>query len=76
MHEEPSLLPPTLEEQIEKKLRERLHRCKSTNKLGLTEIQRAQRFEVALSRKDWGLEVWQRVIFSDEALIIVSAKRG
>jgi hypothetical protein len=49
---------------IEKKLRERgLRRCKSTKKLGLTEVQRAQRYKVALSRKDWGLEEWRRVIF-------------
>jgi hypothetical protein len=31
---------------------------------------------VALSRKDWGLEEWRKVIFSDEASIVVSAKRG
>jgi hypothetical protein len=62
---------------IEKKLRERgLRRLKSTKKLGLTELQRRQRYELALSRKDWGLEEWRKVIFSDEALIIVSAKRG
>jgi hypothetical protein len=38
---------------IEKKLRARgLRRAKSTKKLGLTDIQKAQRYEVALSRKD------------------------
>jgi hypothetical protein len=42
----------------------------------LTDLQRAQRYEVALSRKDWGLEEWRKVIFSDEAAIVVSAKRG
>jgi hypothetical protein len=62
---------------IEKKLRQRgLRRTKSTKKLGLTESQKAQRYEVALSRQDWGLAEWRRVIFSDEAAIIVSAKRG
>jgi hypothetical protein len=62
---------------IEKKLRERgLRRCKATKKLGLTDIQRAQRYEVALSRKDWGIEEWRKVIFSDEASIIVSVARG
>jgi hypothetical protein len=62
---------------IEKKLRERgLKRTKPTKKLELTDIQRAQRYEIALSRKDWGLAEWRMVIFSDEALIIVSAKRG
>ena len=62
---------------IKKKLRARgLRRRKSTKKLSLTEIQKAQRLEVALSRKDWGLEEWRKVIFSDEASIIISAKRG
>ncbi len=62
---------------IENKLRARgLRRAKSTKKLGLTDIQRAQRLEVALSRKGWGLKEWRKVIFSDEASIIVSAKRG
>lgn len=27
-------------------------------------------------RKDWGIEEWRKVIFSDEASIIVSAKRS
>ena len=38
---------------IEKKLQARgLQRAKSTKKLGLTDIQKAQRYKVALSRKD------------------------
>jgi hypothetical protein len=38
---------------IEKKLRARgLRRAKSTKKLSLTDIQKAQRYKVALSRKD------------------------
>jgi hypothetical protein len=42
---------------IEKKLRQRgLRRTKSTKKLELTDLQKAQRYEIALSRKDWGLE--------------------
>ena len=62
---------------IEKKLRARgLRRLKSTKKLGLTDIQKAQRYEIALSRKDWGIEEWRKIIFLDEASIIVSAKRG
>ena len=62
---------------IEKKLRARgLCRAKSTKKPGLTDIQRAQRYEVALSRKDWGIEEWRKVIFSNEASIIVSVKRS
>jgi hypothetical protein len=59
---------------IEKKLRARgLRRCKSTKKLHLTDIQKAQ---LALSRKDWTLEEWRKVIFSDEAAIVVSTGRG
>lgn len=62
---------------VEKKLRAcGLRRAKSIKKPGLTDIQRAQRYEVALSRKDWGIEEWRKVIFSDEASIIVSVKRG
>ena len=62
---------------IENKLRARgLRRAKSTKKLGLIDIQKAQRLEVALSRKDQGLEEQRKVIFSDEASIIVSTKRG
>jgi hypothetical protein len=59
---------------IEKKLRGRgLRRCKSTKKLNLTDIQKAQRYEIALSRKDWTLDDWLLIIFSDEASVIVSA---
>jgi hypothetical protein len=62
---------------IEKKLCERgLRRCKSTKKLNLTDIQKAQRYEIALSRKDWTLDDWRLVIFSNEASVIVSAKYG
>jgi hypothetical protein len=62
---------------IEKKLRARgLRHTKSTKKLGLTDIQKAQQYKIALSQKDWTLEDWRKVIFSDEASIIVSAKHG
>jgi len=62
---------------IERKLRARgLCRAKSMKKLGLIDIQKAQRYEIALSQKDWGIDEWQKVIFSDEASIVVSAKRG
>jgi DDE superfamily endonuclease len=52
------------------------HRCKPTKKLDLTDIQMAQRYEIALSRKDWTLADWKRVIFSDEAAILVGEHRG
>ena len=62
---------------IEKKLRARgLQRTKSIKKLGLTDIQKAQRYEIALSQANWTLAEWRMVIFSDEALIIILIKRG
>lgn len=62
---------------IETRLRKKgLQRTKSTKKLDLTPIQRAMRYEIALSREHWGLREWSKVIFSDEASIIVSAQRG
>jgi hypothetical protein len=53
-----------------------LNRYKSTKKLHLTDSQKAQRYEIALSREHWGLAEWRTIIFSNEASIIVSAKRG
>jgi hypothetical protein len=42
---------------IKRKLRERgLKRYKLIKKLGLTDIQKAQRYKIVLLRKDWGLE--------------------
>jgi hypothetical protein len=62
---------------IETQLRKRgLYRVKSTKKLGLTDVQRAQRYEIALSRKNWGFAEWSKVIFSDEASILIGEKRG
>jgi hypothetical protein len=62
---------------IEHRMRQHgLYRVNSTKKLGLTDIQRAERYEIALSRKDWGYEEWSKVIFSDEASILVGEKRG
>jgi hypothetical protein len=57
---------------IETRMRKmNLYRCKPTKKLDLTDIQRAQRYEIALSRKDWGYVEWLKVVFSDEASILV-----
>ena len=53
-----------------------LRRCKPTKKLGLTDIQRAQRYEIALSRKDQGYTEWSKVVFSDKASILVGEHRG
>jgi len=53
-----------------------LNRVKPTKKLALTPIQRAIRYEIALSRKDWTLEDWKRVVWTDEASILVREHRG
>jgi hypothetical protein len=39
-----------------------LKRMKSTKKLALTDIQCTQRYEIALSRKDWTLVDWKCII--------------
>jgi hypothetical protein len=53
-----------------------IHRVKPTKKLSLTPIQEAIRYELALSRKDWTIDDWKRVTFSDEASILVGEHRG
>jgi hypothetical protein len=40
-----------------------LYRCKPTKKLALTDIQRTQRYEVALLWKDWGYKGWLKIVF-------------
>lgn len=52
------------------------NRVKSTMKLDLTDVQEAQRYEIALSRKDWTLNDWKMVVFTDEAAILVGEHRG
>jgi hypothetical protein len=42
----------------------------------LTDVQRAQRYELALSRQNWGYNEWSKVVFSDEASILVGEHRG
>ena len=54
----------------------KIHRVKPTKKLALTPIQEAERYEIALSRKDWTLDDWKRIVFSDEASILVGEHRG
>jgi len=54
----------------------KIHQVKPTKKLSLTPIQMAERYEIALSRKDWTLDDWRRVVFSDEASILVREHRG
>jgi hypothetical protein len=54
----------------------RYHECAPTKKPALTFIQECERYEIALSRKDWTLEDWKRISFSDEASILVGEHRG
>jgi arginine repressor len=62
---------------IETRMRKmNLYRTKSTKKLALTDIQKAQRYKIALSRQHWGYKEWSMVIFSDEASILVGEHRG
>ena len=62
---------------IETRLRvQNLYRLKPTKKLALTDIQKAQRYEIALSRKNWEHKEWSKVIFSDEAAVLVGEHRG
>jgi hypothetical protein len=36
----------------------------------------AEQYKIALSRKDWTLEDWKRVVFSDEVSILVREHQG
>jgi hypothetical protein len=52
------------------------YRIKPTKKLALTPIQKVIRYEIALSRKDWKLDDWKRITFSDEAAILIREYHG
>lgn len=54
----------------------KIHRVKPTKKLALTPIQEAERYEIALSKKDQTLDDQKRIVFSDEASILVGEHRG
>jgi hypothetical protein len=56
--------------------RHKIHRVKPTKKLALTPIQEAERYKIVLSRKDWTLDNWKRIVFSDKASILVGEHRG
>jgi len=53
-----------------------LFRGKPTKKLSLIDIQEAKRYKITLSRKDWGYIEWSKVVFLDEASILVGEHRG
>jgi transposase len=53
-----------------------LSNVKPTRKPGLNAVQRASRLTFCLEHKDWTLEDWKRVIWSDETSVILGQRRG
>jgi transposase len=51
-------------------------KVKATVKPGLTEKMKKARYAFALKYKDWTLEDWKRVIWSDETSVILGQRRG
>jgi transposase len=53
-----------------------LSKVKPTRKPGLNAVQRASRLVFCLDYKDWTIEDWKRVIWSDETSVILGHRRG
>jgi transposase len=53
-----------------------LWKWKPTWKPGLTAAMRAARYQFCLKHKDWTLEDWKNVIWSDETAIMLGHRRG
>ena len=53
-----------------------LSSVKPTRKPGLNSQQRQARLQFCLKHKDWTLEDWKRVIWSDETSVILGQRRG
>lgn len=53
-----------------------MHKVKRTTKPGLTPTIKQQRLAFALKHKDWTLEDWKRVCFSDETSVVLGHRRG
>lgn len=51
-------------------------KTKPTRKPGLTKEMRAARYQFALAHKDWTIEDWKRVIWSDETSVVCGFRRG
>jgi transposase len=49
---------------------------KPTRKPGLNETQRKERLDFCLRHKDWTLEDWKNVVWSDETSVILGHRRG
>lgn len=52
------------------------NKTKPTRKPGLTKAMRADRLKFALDHKDWTLEDWKDVIWSDETSVLLGHRRG
>ncbi len=50
--------------------------CKTTKKPSLTEAMMEARYQFALRYKDWTVEQWKDVIWSDETSVILNSRRG
>ena len=62
---------------IQRALKRRGYRkVKQTVKPGLTEEMKKARYDFALRHKDWTLEDWKNVIWSDETSVILGQRRG
>jgi hypothetical protein len=57
-------------------LRLNYHRVKPTFKPGLTDRMRAARLAFALEHRDWTLDGWRRVIWTDETSVILGQRWG
>lgn len=53
-----------------------LHNVKPTTKPGLTPEMKKARYEWALAHKDWTLEDWKDVIWTDETSVVLGHRRG
>ena len=51
-------------------------KVKPTMKPGLTSVQKVERLKWYLAHKDWTLEDWKQVLWSDETSIIYGLRRG
>jgi hypothetical protein len=52
------------------------HKTKPTRKPGLTQKMRDERYKWALDHKDWTLEDWKNVIWTDETSVVLGHRRG
>ncbi|CAE7020550.1 Transposase [Pyrenophora teres f. teres] len=52
------------------------HKTKPTRKPGLTKKMRQERLNWCLAHKDWTLEDWKNVIWSDETSVLLNHRRG